>query len=199
MAFLGRTKRIPNRKRTTWSELNSACTMTDVVCRARSSPDLLCDFNFVPSYSIVEASYNIVFGIIGLLTMSVFGGSSLIWLICPTPSVICLPYYLRFLTLFVVFIGGWFGYEIARFVMGYGLFSIYFYGASSFSDSIRFIPFFFYLWCFFWSLGGWLHGVKGFWFWSDRVFWCPGYVVNSGQRPSEQAANGRQKPSYEVV
>ena len=29
------------------------------------------------------------------------------WLICPTPSVICLPYYLRFLTLLMVFIGCW--------------------------------------------------------------------------------------------
>ena len=40
---------------------------------------VLCgDFNFVPSYSIVETGYNIMFGIIGLLIMSVFGGSSLI-------------------------------------------------------------------------------------------------------------------------
>jgi len=67
---------------------------------------VLCgDFNFVPSYSMVEASYNMVFGIIGLLIISVFGGGSLMWLICPTPSIICLPYYLKFLT-FVVFIGG---------------------------------------------------------------------------------------------
>jgi len=35
------------------------------------------DFNFVPSYSMVETSYNIVFGVIGLLIMSVFGGGSL--------------------------------------------------------------------------------------------------------------------------
>ena len=40
---------------------------------------VLCgDFNFVPSYSIVETSYNMVIGIIGLLIISVFGGSSLI-------------------------------------------------------------------------------------------------------------------------
>jgi NADH-ubiquinone oxidoreductase chain 5 len=64
------------------------------------------DFNFVPSYSMVETSYNMVFGIIDLLIMSDFGGGSLMWLICPIPSIICLPYYLRFLTLFVVFIGG---------------------------------------------------------------------------------------------
>jgi NADH-ubiquinone oxidoreductase chain 5 len=67
---------------------------------------VLCgDFKFVPSYSMVETSY-MIFGIIGLLIISTFGGGSLMWLICPAPSVICLPYYLRFLTLFVVFLGG---------------------------------------------------------------------------------------------
>nr|WHM51843.1 NADH dehydrogenase subunit 5 [Cahuallitermes intermedius] len=104
---------------------------------------VLCgDFNFVPSYSMVETSYNMVFGMVGLLIMSVFGGSSLMWLICPTPSVICLPYYLSFLTLFVVFIGGWLGYEIASFVMSDKLFSVYYYGASSFSGSMWFMPFY---------------------------------------------------------
>ena len=64
------------------------------------------DFNFVPSYSVVETSYNMVSGINGLLIMSIFGCGSLMWLICPTPSIICLPYYLKFLTLLVMFIGG---------------------------------------------------------------------------------------------
>jgi NADH-ubiquinone oxidoreductase chain 5 len=64
------------------------------------------DFNYVPSNSMVETSYNMMFGIIGLLIITIFGGGSLIWLIYHTPSVICLPYYLKFLTLFVVFIGG---------------------------------------------------------------------------------------------
>jgi len=104
---------------------------------------VLCgDFNFVPSYSMVESNYNIMVGMIGLLIMSIFGGGSLMWLICPTPSMICLPYYLRFLTLFVVFLGGWLGYEIAGFVFGDKLFSIYLYSVSSFSGSIWFMPFF---------------------------------------------------------
>jgi hypothetical protein len=55
---------------------------------------------------MVETSYNIMFGIIGLLIISIFGGGCLMWLICPTPSVICLPCCLKFLTLFVVFVGG---------------------------------------------------------------------------------------------
>jgi hypothetical protein len=57
---------------------------------------VLCgDFNFVPSYSVVETSYNIFFGIVGLLIISIFGGSSLMWRISPTPSVNYLPYYLK--------------------------------------------------------------------------------------------------------
>ena len=39
------------------------------------------DVNFVPSYSMVETSYNIVFVMIALLIISIFGGGSLIWLI----------------------------------------------------------------------------------------------------------------------
>nr|AQP27123.1 NADH dehydrogenase subunit 5 [Bulbitermes sarawakensis] len=104
---------------------------------------VLCgDFNFVPSYSMVETNYSMMIGMIGLLVMSIFGGGSLMWLICPTPSVICLPYYLKFLTLFVVFLGGWLGYEIAGFVFGDKLFSMYLYKVSSFSGSMWFMPFF---------------------------------------------------------
>nr|URH16587.1 NADH dehydrogenase subunit 5 [Pericapritermes sp. 4 SH-2021a] len=104
---------------------------------------VLCgDFNFTPSCSMVETSYNMVFGMIGLLIMSIFGGGSLMWLICPTPSVICLPYYLKFLTLFVVFVGGWLGYEMSGFMFGDNLFSFHMYSVSSFSGSMWFMPFF---------------------------------------------------------
>jgi len=72
---------------------------------------VLCgDFKFFPSYSMVETNYNRMTGMVGLLVMSIFGGGSLIWLICPTPSVICLPYYLGFLTLFVVIFGWLIGF-----------------------------------------------------------------------------------------
>jgi NADH-ubiquinone oxidoreductase chain 5 len=55
---------------------------------------------------MAETSYNIMFGIIGLLIISIFGGGSLMWLICPPTPVICLPNYLKILTFFVVFMGG---------------------------------------------------------------------------------------------
>nr|AQP26791.1 NADH dehydrogenase subunit 5 [Pericapritermes latignathus] len=104
---------------------------------------VLCgDFNFTSSFSMVESNYNMVFGMIGLLIMSIFGGGSLMWLICPTPSVICLPYYLSFLTLFVLFVGGWLGYEMSNFMFGDNLFSFIMYKVSSFSGSMWFMPFF---------------------------------------------------------
>nr|YP_009351398.1 NADH dehydrogenase subunit 5 [Inquilinitermes inquilinus]AQP29473.1 NADH dehydrogenase subunit 5 [Inquilinitermes inquilinus] len=100
------------------------------------------DFNFFSSYSMVESNYSMIFGMIGLLVMSIFGGGSLMWLICPTPSVICLPYYLSFLTLFVIFLGGWFGYEMAGLSLVDDLFSVRLYGISLFSGSMWFMPFF---------------------------------------------------------
>nr|QXT44356.1 NADH dehydrogenase subunit 5 [Aderitotermes cavator] len=100
------------------------------------------DFNFSPSYSMIETNYNMMFGMIGLLILSIFGGGALMWLICPTPSMICLPYYLKFLTLFVLFMGGWLGYGMAGFSFGDNLFSMSLYGASSFSGSMWFMPFF---------------------------------------------------------
>jgi hypothetical protein len=48
--------------------------------------------------------------------------------------VICLPYYLKFLTLLVLFIGGWIGYEMAGFAFSDGLFSMHLYTVSSFAD-----------------------------------------------------------------
>jgi len=125
-------------------------------CREIKTHILCGDFNFAPSYSMVETGYNMMFGIIVLLIISIFGGSSLMWLICPAPSLICLPYYLGFLTLFVVFIGGWLDYEIAGFGFGDKLFSIHLYVASSFAGSMWICTICFCLWCFFSPSGGWL-------------------------------------------
>jgi len=53
-----------------------------------------------------------------------------------------LPYYLKFLTLFVLFIGGWVGYEMASFSFSDNLFSMHLYPVSSFAGSMWFMPFF---------------------------------------------------------
>nr|AIY62082.1 NADH dehydrogenase subunit 5 [Parrhinotermes browni] len=100
------------------------------------------DFGFVPSFSIEEVDYSMFYGMFGLLVMSIFGGASLMWLICPSPSVVCLPYYLKFLTLLVLLLGGWLGYSLASFSFGDTLFFIRSYGLTSFFGSMWFMPFF---------------------------------------------------------
>jgi NADH-ubiquinone oxidoreductase chain 5 len=100
------------------------------------------DFGFTSSFSFEEVNYNMSCGIVGLLIISIFGGSSLIWLICPSPSVICLPWYLRLLTLFVLLLGGWLGYSLAGFSFGDVLYSIREYNYSVFFGSMWFMPFF---------------------------------------------------------
>nr|AMX23061.1 NADH dehydrogenase subunit 5 [Reticulitermes flavipes] len=124
---------------------------------------VLCgDFNFVSLYSMVDTNYNMVMGMVGLLVLSVLGGGALMWLICPTPSVICLPYYLSFLTFFFVGLGGFIGYEMAGFSFGDYLLSMYYYSVSSFSGSMWFMPFF--------STYGVSFGPLGFGYSSMRVF-----------------------------
>nr|ASM93509.1 NADH dehydrogenase subunit 5 [Reticulitermes speratus kyushuensis] len=124
---------------------------------------VLCgDFNFVSLHSMVDTNYNMVMGMVGLLVLSVFGGGALMWLICPTPSVICLPYYLSFLTFFFVSLGGLIGYEMAGFNFGDYLLSMCYYRVSSFSGSMWFMPFF--------STYGVSFGPLGLGYSSMRVF-----------------------------
>nr|QLY90273.1 NADH dehydrogenase subunit 5 [Pherbellia dubia] len=52
-------------------------------------------------------------GMSGLLFMSIIGGSMLNWLIFSTPHMICLPWYLKYMTLFVCILGGLVGYYIS--------------------------------------------------------------------------------------
>ena len=88
-----------------------------------------------------DEGWVILKGIIGLLVISIIGGSILNWLIFPTPLMVCLPYYLKLLTLFVCIVGGLVGYIISNI-------SLYFYNKSlnnyilrNFIGSMWFIPY----------------------------------------------------------
>nr|YP_010508523.1 NADH dehydrogenase subunit 5 [Zeugodacus mukiae]UXG57123.1 NADH dehydrogenase subunit 5 [Zeugodacus mukiae] len=80
-------------------------------------------------------------GMSGLLVMSIFGGSMLSWLIFPTPYVICLPSYLKLLTLFVCIVGGVLGYLISNVSLFYFNKSLNNYLSSYFFGSMWFMPY----------------------------------------------------------
>ena len=60
-----------------------------------------------------DDSWLILKRIIILMFISIIRGSLIIWLIFPTPPIICLPIYLKLLTICVCIIGGLFGYIIS--------------------------------------------------------------------------------------
>nr|YP_010033110.1 NADH dehydrogenase subunit 5 [Hemipenthes neimengguensis]QOW39618.1 NADH dehydrogenase subunit 5 [Hemipenthes neimengguensis] len=80
-------------------------------------------------------------GMLGLLIMSVFGGSMLSWLIFPTPYMVCLPYYLKLLTLFVCIVGGMLGYFISHVSLFFNNKSFNLYSLSFYLGSMWFMPY----------------------------------------------------------
>nr|YP_010037294.1 NADH dehydrogenase subunit 5 [Acidiella diversa]QQW48070.1 NADH dehydrogenase subunit 5 [Acidiella diversa] len=80
-------------------------------------------------------------GMMGLLIMSIIGGSMLSWLIFPTPYMICLPYYMKLLTLFVCIMGGLIGYLISNVSLFYYNKSFNNYLSSYFFGSMWFMPY----------------------------------------------------------
>nr|URX54234.1 NADH dehydrogenase subunit 5 [Neotermes sp. 6 AB-2022a] len=100
------------------------------------------DFNFSSFYFIGDDNSNMIYGMVGLMVVAVFGGSMLSWVIFCTPTMICLPFYLKFLVIFVSLLGGWLGYELSKLNFSSPLLSLFFYKFTVFSGSMWFMPYF---------------------------------------------------------
>nr|WAX39279.1 NADH dehydrogenase subunit 5 [Bundoksia longissima] len=103
---------------------------------------VLCgNFNMLSMYSLSEYKLGMINGMLGLLIMSIIGGSLLSWIIFPTPLLIFLPFYLSILVLLISFLGGWLGYMISDINLGNKLLSMKFYMYSMFMSSMWFMPY----------------------------------------------------------
>nr|YP_010894970.1 NADH dehydrogenase subunit 5 [Anasimyia lunulata]WJW73483.1 NADH dehydrogenase subunit 5 [Anasimyia lunulata] len=80
-------------------------------------------------------------GMMGLMIMSIIGGSILSWLIFLTPYTICLPFYLKFMTLFVCITGGLVGYLVSKISLFFINKSLNNYYMSLFVGSMWFMPY----------------------------------------------------------
>nr|YP_010415126.1 NADH dehydrogenase subunit 5 [Sphegina orientalis]URX52610.1 NADH dehydrogenase subunit 5 [Sphegina orientalis] len=88
-----------------------------------------------------DESWVMLSGMLGLMMMSIFSGSMLSWLIFLTPYTICLPYYLKYMTLFVCLLGGLLGYVISMTSLFFVNKSLNYYTLSVFFGSMWFMPF----------------------------------------------------------
>nr|YP_010439967.1 NADH dehydrogenase subunit 5 [Mastax latefasciata]UTD45013.1 NADH dehydrogenase subunit 5 [Mastax latefasciata] len=99
------------------------------------------DFNFFSIHSLNESSWVMLKSMLMMVFMVVIMGSMLSWLIFPTPLLICLPLYMKLMTLIVCSLGAWVGYEISKFSIGWKSNSIMFYSMSYFLGSMWFLPY----------------------------------------------------------
>nr|QNP10052.1 NADH dehydrogenase subunit 5 [Ochthebius nanus] len=102
---------------------------------------LMGDFNYSSLFSINEASLDMLKGMSGLILMVIMGGSILMWLMFPSPYLICLPFFMKMMTLFVIIMGLILGYEFSIFCLNYNLKILSLYKISLFFSSMFNMPF----------------------------------------------------------
>nr|UFZ13949.1 NADH dehydrogenase subunit 5 [Taeniochauliodes attenuatus] len=87
-----------------------------------------------------EDEFYMLKGMLGLLFLAIMGGSLLMWLIFPSPIMICLPIYLKILVLMMMILGAWMGYELAKFKSTWMSYSLKYYSYIVFFGSMWFMP-----------------------------------------------------------
>nr|QNE85771.1 NADH dehydrogenase subunit 5 [Hydrotaea irritans] len=97
--------------------------------------------NFSSLNMLNDEGWIMLKSMMGLLILSIFGGSMLSWLIFPTPVVIILPSSLKLLTLFVCIIGGLSGYMISYVSLFFYNKALNNYSSSYFLGSMWFMPY----------------------------------------------------------
>nr|QNP09890.1 NADH dehydrogenase subunit 5 [Ochthebius sp. IBE<ESP> AN77] len=102
---------------------------------------LMGNFNYLSLNLIKDSNKIMLKGMFGLIFLVIVGGSLLMWLMFPTPYFICLPFYMKMMTLFVIIFGGWMGYEFSNFYLNYNLKSLIMYKLSLFCSSMWNMPY----------------------------------------------------------
>nr|YP_010834388.1 NADH dehydrogenase subunit 5 [Luperomorpha xanthodera]WFQ81657.1 NADH dehydrogenase subunit 5 [Luperomorpha xanthodera] len=77
------------------------------------------DFNFLSLNMISESSVLMLKGMSGLIFFVIFSGSMFSWMMFSTPYYICLSFLMKIMTLLMILIGMWIGYELAKFKISY--------------------------------------------------------------------------------
>nr|UXP34517.1 NADH dehydrogenase subunit 5 [Monolepta hieroglyphica] len=82
------------------------------------------NYNFLSLSMMSEMSFIMLKGMSGLILFVVFSGSMFSWLIFSVPYYICLPLIMKMMTLFMISIGIWLGYELSKFKISYNSLSM---------------------------------------------------------------------------
>nr|AND96413.1 NADH deshydrogenase subunit 5 [Phalops ardea] len=102
---------------------------------------LIGDFNHF-SLNLISDNNNYIMlkGMSGLISLVIFGGSMLMWVMFPVPYFICLPFLMKIMALLVTIIGMILGYEFSKFGLCYSLNSLNYLKFSLFFSSMWNMP-----------------------------------------------------------
>nr|QRV62517.1 NADH dehydrogenase subunit 5 [Hydroporus puberulus] len=98
------------------------------------------DFNFYSLHCLNDGDWIMLKSMMMMLFFVMLSGSMLLWLIFPTPLLICLPLWMKMMALIVSLIGGWIGYEMSKFYVSWSSKTFMFYNMSFFLGYMWFLP-----------------------------------------------------------
>nr|YP_009528998.1 NADH dehydrogenase subunit 5 [Aulacophora lewisii]ATC73088.1 NADH dehydrogenase subunit 5 [Aulacophora lewisii] len=81
-------------------------------------------FNYLSINMINESSLIMLKSMSGLILFVVFSGSMFSWLMFSSLYFVCLPFIMKIMTLIMIFMGVWLGYELAKFKLFYNSLSL---------------------------------------------------------------------------
>nr|AOY39429.1 NADH dehydrogenase subunit 5 [Disteniidae sp. BMNH 899837] len=99
------------------------------------------DYNFFPVNSLLETSGFILKGMVGLIFPVLLSGSLMVWFFMFKPYYICLPFYMKIMTLMVIILGMSLGYVLAHTEVGSVLLSLSSLAVSSFLGLMWNLPY----------------------------------------------------------
>nr|YP_003331010.1 NADH dehydrogenase subunit 5 [Adelium sp. NCS-2009]ACM45070.1 NADH dehydrogenase subunit 5 [Adelium sp. NCS-2009] len=98
------------------------------------------NINYLSLNMISEKGFVMLKGMGGLILLVVFMGSTLSWLMFSFPYLIVLPFNLKVMTLMMIMLGVWLGYEISKFDLSLNSLSMSNYSLSFFLASMWNMP-----------------------------------------------------------
>nr|WIL79933.1 NADH dehydrogenase subunit 5 [Callimerus sp.] len=81
--------------------------------------------NFISLNNLSEENYIMLKGMMGLMVMVIFSGSSMLWLMFPSMYFICLSKLMKMMALVFISFGIWIGLEVSKFSLNDSLKSMY--------------------------------------------------------------------------
>nr|YP_010987670.1 NADH dehydrogenase subunit 5 [Platystethus dilutipennis]WON66102.1 NADH dehydrogenase subunit 5 [Platystethus dilutipennis] len=97
-------------------------------------------FNFLSLNMLLESSFIMLKSMMMLVLMINIGGSMLMWLIIQEPYFICLPFVMKFMTLLVILVGLFIGYELSKMSLNYDIKSLKMLNSSLFFSNMWNMP-----------------------------------------------------------